>query len=112
MKTLLAVLLGSSMALSFSAEAITCSELWDINPQSKSEGFIAVSKTQPEVTKELRAESIKLCETAASAARAGVSAEYVLNQTKRRSRGLPEEGQASMAFMAVWGWQIGKTENN
>lgn len=108
MKTLLAVLLGSSMALSFSAEAMTCSELWESNPQSKSEGFLRVSKTQPEITDEVRTESIKLCENAAIAAKKGVFVDYVLAQTNKRARGLPEEGRLSMVFMAVGGWQIGK----
>lgn len=62
MKTLIAVLIGSSMALSFSAEATPCADLWVANPQSKSEAFIRVSQIRPDITDELRAESIKLCE--------------------------------------------------
>ena len=108
MKTLIAVLIGSSMALSFSAEATPCEGLWAANPQSKSEAFIRVSQTQPDITNEVRAESIKLCETAAAAAKKGVSVDYVLEQTNRRSNGLPEDGRLSMAFMAVGGWYIGK----
>lgn len=108
MKTLIAVLIGSSMVLSFSAEATPCEDLWAANPQSKSEVFIRISKTQPEITNEVRDESIKLCETAAASAKKGVSVGYVLEQTNRRSKGLPEEGRLSMAFMAVGGWNIGK----
>lgn len=108
MKTLIAVLIGSSMALSFSAEATPCADLWVANPQSKSEAFIRVSQIRPDITDELRAESIKLCETAAVSAKKGVSVDYVLEQTNRRSNGLPEEGRLSMVFMAVGGWNIGK----
>lgn len=110
MKTLIAVLIGSSMALSFSAEATPCADLWAENPQSKSEAFIRVSQTQPDVTDDVRDESIKLCETAAASAKKGVSVDYVLEQTNRRSNGLPEEGRLSMAFMVVGGWKIGKGE--
>ena len=106
MKTLIAVLIGSSMTLSFSAEATPCSDLWAANPQSKSEAFIRVSQTQPDVTDDVRDESIKLCETAAASAKKGASVDYVLEQTNRRSNGLPEEARLSMAFMAVGGWKI------
>lgn len=107
MKTLIAVLIGSSMALSFSAEATPCTDLWAANPQSKSEEFIRVSQTRPDITNDVRDESIKLCETAAASAKKGVSVDYVLEQTNRRSKGLPEEGRLSMVFMAVGGWAIG-----
>lgn len=108
MKTLIAVLIGSSMALSFSAEATPCTDLWAANPQSKSEEFILVSQARPDVANAVRGESIKLCETAAAAAKKGVSVDYVLEQTNRRSNGLPEAGRLSLAFMAVGGWKIGK----
>lgn len=108
MKTLIAVLIGSSMTFSFSAEATPCEDLWAANPQSKSEAFIRVSQTRPNVTNEVRDESIKLCETAAISAKNGVPFDYVLEQVNRSSLGLPDEGRVSMAFMAIGGWNIGK----
>lgn len=108
MKTLIAVLIGSSMALSFSAEATPCEDLWAANPQSKSEAFIRVSQTQPDVTGEVRTESIKLCETAAMSAKSGLSLNYIIRQVNKSSRGLPDDGRVSMMFMAVGGWNIGK----
>lgn len=108
MKTLIAVLIGSSMALSFPAEATPCSDLWEANPQSKSETFIRVSQTQPDVTNEVRNESIKLCETAKTSSKAGMPLDYVIKQVNKSSSGLPDEGRVSMMFMAVGGWNIGK----
>ena len=108
MKTLIAMLIGSSMALSFSAEATQCEDLWAANPQSKSEAFIRVGQTQPDVTNEVREESIKLCETAAVSANNGMPLDYVIRQVDKSSRGLPDEGRVSMMFMAVGGWGIGK----
>jgi len=108
MKTLIAVLIGSSMALSFSAKGTPCEELWGVNPQSKSESFIQVSQTQPEITNEVRDESIKLCETAAMSAKKGLPLNYIIRQVNKSSRGLPDDGRVSMMFMAVGGWNIGK----
>ena len=108
MKTLIAVLIVSSMALSFSAEATPCADLWAANPQSKSEAFIRVSQTQPEITNEVREESIKLCETAKASAKPGMPLNYIIRQVNKSSRGLPDDGRVSMMFMAVGGWNIGK----
>lgn len=108
MKTLTAVLIGSSIALSFSAEATPCADLWAANPQSKSESFIQVSQTQPDITNEVRDESIKLCETAAMSAKNGLPLNYIIRQVNKSSRGLPDDGRVSMMFMAVGGWNIGK----
>lgn len=110
MKTLIAVVMGATMALSFSAEAITCADLWDVNPQSQSESFIRVSKTQPDVTDGVKQDSIKMCQSAAGAAKSGVSLDMVLNTVARSARGLPDVGKASMLFMASAGWQLGKGE--
>lgn len=108
MRTLIAVLIGSTVVLSFSAEATPCADLWDANPQSKSESFIQVSQTQPEITNEVREESIKLCETAKVSAKAGMPLNYIIRQVNKSSRGLPDDGRISMMFMAVGGWNIGK----
>lgn len=110
MKTLIAVVMGATMALSFSAEAITCADLWEANPQSQSESFIRVSKTQPDVTDGVKQDSIKMCQSAAGAAKRGVSLDMVLNTVARSARGLPDVGKASMLFMASAGWQLGKGE--
>lgn len=108
MKTLIAVVVGVTM--SFSAEAITCADLWEANPQSQSQSFIQVSKTQPDVTDGVKQDSIKMCESAAGAAKAGVGLDLVLNTVARSARGLPDVGKASMLFMASAGWQLGKGE--
>lgn len=110
MKTLIAVLIGSTMTLSFSAGAITCADLWEANPQSQSESFIQVSKTEPDVTDAVKQDSIKMCQSAAGAAKAGVGLDMVLNTVARSARGLPDVGKASMLFMASAGWQLGKGE--
>lgn len=110
MKMLIAVLIGSSMALSFAAGATPCEDLWAYNPQAKSESFIRMSEIRPDITNQVKEESINLCESSAKAAHHGVSIEYVLSMVNRSSRGLPDAGRLSMAFMAIGGWDIGKQE--
>lgn len=107
MKTLLAVLLGSSMALSFSAKAITCEDLWNSNPQSQSEAFIMASKSDSTITDAVKRDSVRMCESAFSAAGAGVSLDRVISTVQDSARKLPDFAKASMLFMTIGGWQLG-----
>lgn len=107
MKTLVAVLLGSTVVLSFASEAKTCRDVWDSNPQSKSKGFLLVAKTNPEITDAVRNASIDVCESAKKVGALGGSEADVLQIINSSARNLPDEGRLSMAFMGVGGWQIG-----
>lgn len=109
MKTLIAVLIGSSMVLSFSSEAKTCEDVWDANPQSKSEMFLTIAKTNPEITDSVRESSISVCESAEEIGALGGSDKDVLRMVSAASRKLPDEGRISMAFMAIEGWGIGNS---
>lgn len=110
MKTLVAVLLGSTMVLSFAADAKTCQDVWVSNPQSKSEMFLTIAKTNPEVTDAVRDSLLNVCESAKQVGALGGSEADVMRMINTSSRNLPEEGRLSMAFMGIGGWQIGKGE--
>lgn len=110
MKTLIAVVIGATMALSFSAEAITCADLWEANPQSQSATFIRISKTKPDVAESLKQESIATCEGVAQGAKNGVSVDDALYIAQKHTKNLPEGGKASVIFMVLGGWQLGKGE--
>lgn len=107
MKTLVALLLGSTMALSFATEARTCQDVWASNPQSKSKGFLLVAKTNPEITDAVRDSSISVCESAKKVGALGGSESDVMRRVNASARNLPEEGRLSMVFMGIGGWQIG-----
>lgn len=91
------------------SKAETCADVWASNPQSKSEGFIRVSKQNPDITNAVKNQSIDMCESATRFSAEGGDLNTIISVVNRSMEGkdIPEEGRLSMVYMAVGGWKIG-----
>lgn len=109
--TAVAIVVTAVLGCSYVGEskAETCADVWASNPQSKSAAFINVSKQFPEVTEEVKQNSIVLCESATRFSAEGGDLKTIVSVVNRSMEGkdIPEEGRLSMVYMAVGGWKIG-----
>lgn len=85
----------------------TCAQVWGMSELPYTESFEEISRTNPQMTTEVRDTQIALCESAKAVALSGGSLPDVIAVTSSKSSELPEELRKQMLFMSVAGWSIG-----
>ena len=85
----------------------TCAQVWSMSELPYTEAFEEISRTNPQMTTEVRDTQIALCESAKAVALSGGGLPDVIAATSRGASELPEEIRKQMLFMAIAGWTIG-----
>lgn len=85
----------------------TCAQVWGMSELPYTEAFEEISRTNPQMTNEVRDTQIALCESSKAVALSGGSLPDVIAVISSKSSELPEELRKQMLFMSVAGWSIG-----